>query len=383
MSSILIEHLKSRPIAPIYDALNEKYHLTVLKMLCVIDYHIDISGMYAEIDKMPKLLSQLLTSKNSFASFKYYSYKLPTNVKIENKLLKCKHCELLAPYSTTLEHMAFCHDFHVNVNICVWCEKCDYHQHSLEECYEAYMAKHQFSSTFYPPVIPQFYRMLKRVAKKLRVNITHSQYFKNASNKHLETIPLDEDDDSMSRDIIVFTAKRTSRVLDANELETKFQKAMQYFHINFCHFNDGNINAIPSASRFKNTGNNNASMWNVFGPSSTTNGSTRNFGTDEVTFETNQPSTSFESANSTSQFNVPHSSTSNFYSMTPSPQPQSPIFSEVPSGEQNFSHFIGSVLHNIRDQALRKRAKLEIQSIAFKYCAEDANKQLTEETYFY
>lgn len=156
MNSKLFEHLQNRPIAFILNATNDKYNVIVLKLLSVIDYYIDTSGMYAEFKKMRKLLPQLLTFHDSFASFNYYSYTLPKEVKIENKLLMCKRCELLAPCMTTLEHMAFAHNIHVNVNLCAWCEKCEYQVHgdsSLDKCYEAYLKKHRFSSIVYPAVI--------------------------------------------------------------------------------------------------------------------------------------------------------------------------------------------------------------------------------------
>lgn len=211
-------------------------------------------------------------------------------------------------------------------------------------------------------VIVQFHKMLKNLASELNVKKTHTKLFKNTLKRHAETLELENE--FIDPNVTVFTQRSTKqRQLDVNALEANFQKAMNYFNVDL---NDGNI-------------------WNSFEQPLSPNviASTNNVNLELITepFAINQPSSTYESAHSTTQFNMPHSLSTNYvYSSTPSPQQwaQSTMYSDLPPPEQNFGQFIAAVLSNIRDETVCKRAKLEIQSVAFKYCAEDADKQLME-----
>ena len=109
MNSKILEHLASRPIAPIVDKSTEKSNTKALKVMCILDHGLDVAGLYTEIKATPKLMAQLLNI-HSFASFKYFKYSLVKEAKKDNQILKCKRCELIAPYAVVLEHMAINHD---------------------------------------------------------------------------------------------------------------------------------------------------------------------------------------------------------------------------------------------------------------------------------
>lgn len=211
MDSKMLKHLRSRPVAPIVDASIDKFNNTnALKIMCIIDYELQRSQLYLELEATPKLMKQLLNIY-TFTPFKYFKYNLTKDVNIHGKILKCKNCEIIGPYSTILEHMAICHNIHASAKMCMWCEKMDFKAHnssnSMHQCYENYLKN--FSSIQYPGVIEKFYDLLKKVAAKIRTNIRRSKDFKNTMNAiSSEKIPIDQADDSMSSDILVFKPKK-------------------------------------------------------------------------------------------------------------------------------------------------------------------------------
>lgn len=80
-----------------------------------------------------------------------------------------------------------------------------------------------------------------------------------------------------------------------------------------------------------------------------------------------------------SQFDLPSSSTA-YTSPPPMTLPDfQPLFGMPLQAESTFGSFISSVLNNIRDKQLKKRAKLEIQQVIFKYSSQDVSMQMTEQ----
>lgn len=365
----MLEHLKGRPIAPILETSNEKFNSRALKMMCVLDHELEQSGLYLEMATMPKLKLQLLNI-HSFASFKYFKYTLMKEAKIDNKILKCKQCEVIGPYLIVLEHMAINHDFHASAQLCMWCEKVSYQTHSntsnsSDQCYENYLRKQQFSSIEYPAVIVSFYNLLDRMAKKLHARTTRREDFKSAKTESNETIPVDDTDDSMSSKIVVSKQrKRYHKGTDTKQMEKLYQKAMYHFHKDNIHeyvvpkMNVTTSNQpIASGSGLKQLPNFNSPL---------------NIGIDTTRFTMTRPSPQFDSPSSTSQFSTmpPPPTVPEFQAM--------PLFG-IPPPEIGFANFITSVLCNIQDKQLKKRAKLEVQSIIYKYSAEDVNKQITHQ----
>lgn len=369
MYSKMLEHLRGRLIAPILETSNEKFNSRALKMMCILDHELEQSGLYLEMTSMPKLKLQLL-NLHSFASFKYFKYTLMKEAKIDNKILKCKQCEVIGPYLIVLEHMAINHDFHASAQLCMWCEKVDYQTHSntvntLDHCYENYLRKQQFSSTEYPAVIVSFYNLLEGMAKKLRARTIRREDFKSAKTEHNETILVDQSDDSMSSKIVVSKQrKRYHKGTDNRQMEKLYQRAMYHFHKdNIDDYVAPNMNAASSKQPIvSGSGMNQLPNFN----------SPLNIGINTTRFTMTRPSPQFDSPSSTSQFSTmpPPPTVPEFQSM--------PLFG-VPPPEIGFANFISSVLNNIRDKQLKKRAKLEIKSIIYKYSVEDVNKQMTHQ----
>lgn len=350
----MLEHLRNRPIAPVFETSKEKFNSRALKMMCILDHELEQTELYLEMTTMPKLKLQLL-NLHSFASFKYFKYTLMKEAKVENKILKCKQCEVIGPYLIVLEHMAINHDFHVSAQLCMWCEKVGFQAHnntsnSLDQCYESYLGKQQFSSTEYPAVIVSFYNLLEKMAKKLHARTIRREDFKSAKTEKKETLPLDQNDDSMSSKIVVSQQrKRHYKGTDDKQLEKLYKKAM-------CHFYKDNVHEYSASGSGLNQ------LPNVNSP--------MNIDTSRYTMP--RSSSQFDSPSSTSQFSTmpPPPTIPEFQSM--------PLFG-IPPPEIGFGNFISSVLNNIRDKQLKKRAKLEIKSIIYKYSVEDVNNQMTHQ----
>ncbi|XP_055317513.1 uncharacterized protein LOC129576422 [Sitodiplosis mosellana] len=376
MNSKLLEHLSGRPIAPIANVSEEKHNRNALKIMCILDYKLEKSGWYREMSTMKKRLMQLMNI-HSFGTFKYIKYSLAKEAKIHGKVLKCKRCEIIGPYLVVLEHMAINHDMHASAVLCMFCEKDDLQAHntsdSLETCYNTYLDKH-LSGTYFPDGIVKFYDLLKKLARTLGVLSRRSKEFRNILVDSTETIPLEQADDSMSNQIVVsFPKKRTYKDTDSRPMEMLFQEAMIYFHKDHApDYIDDTLSVNATRP--------NQFMPNLFASdlNQSSNIHTRmNNGNDPTTFSMPRSFSRYDSSQMSSPYDLPSSS-----SQFPVPPPLTlpelrpmPLFGISPE-ESHFGNFISSVLNNIQDGPLKKRAKLEIKSIIYKYSAEDVAKQM-------
>ncbi|XP_055299876.1 uncharacterized protein LOC129567244 [Sitodiplosis mosellana] len=382
MNSKMLEHLSGRPIASIVNASSEKYNSNALKMMCILDYQLENSGFYQdkEIVAMPKLMRQLL-NVHSFASFKYIKYR--NAAEVNDKVLKCKYCQLIGPYLVVLELMVINHDFHASAVLCMWCEKDDFETHntskSLDVCYSKYLEK--LSSIHFPAVIVKFYDLLKRLAKALDMKTDRSRYFKNAMFDSLETIPLDQTDDSMSSKIVVsMPRKRKYKDTDLRPMEKLYRKAMTYFYKDQAHDYIDSTLDVNSTSTTQ-------SMFRSFSSSSSSNRKSNvstqmNIGNDSTKFTMPFPFTRHDSPKTPSPFDV-SSSSSQF--VTPPPLAL-PDFQPLPLyGMPTQASCIGksflSALDNIPDEQMKKQATLEIRRIIKEFSAKDLAKQMNEDSH--
>lgn len=371
MNTKLLEHLQSRPIAPIVNGSKETTNLSALKVLCILDHQLEVNELYPEMNEMPKLMGQLLRF-HSFGSFRYIHYKLPKHVNVDDKILKCKQCELIGSYPLMLNHMTINHNIHISAAQCLWCEKATLQNHleenSLDRCYENYLEKQQFSSIKYPNVFEKFYNLLKKIAQKLGVKVARKEDFKNARTvKRFETIRLDQSDDSMSNRIVIYNSQKYPyKYFNVTVLDSMCQDAMKFFHHENAHQFLENIIATNRSS-MTNTLTRQPSISKQSEPNQSTDDDTR-----------------YDPPKSTSFFDMPNLSSMDF-AQTQSSQPQSmPEYPSMsifgaPTYEFGFGHFISSVISNIHDETLKKRAKLEVQQIVFKYSGEDIMKQMSQD----
>ncbi|XP_055299910.1 uncharacterized protein LOC129567266 [Sitodiplosis mosellana] len=379
MNSKMLEHLSGRPIAPIVETWTENSSMISLKIVCILDYKLEKSGLYEKMT--PKLMMQLLNIHPSFDLFKYFKYYLEKEVNIAGRVLKCKCCEMIGPYLMMLEHMAINHNMHASAVLCMWCEKINLQAHntsnSLDMCYENYLKKNKFSTTTFPNVIVQFYDLLKELAKILGVLTKRYKQFKNTLVNKNETISFDQNDDSMSSKIIVSNPKRRKyRDIDLRSMEKLYREAMTYF----CkqqEYIDTTLDA--NATNANQLVSNGAS--DLGSSSGSSSGSIQNsddhtrIGKNSKTFAMPGSSTRCDSPPLLSPFDVP-SSSSQFALPPPLPDLQPmPLFG-VSTQESDFDNFVSFSLRNMQDESLKKRAKMKIQHIIHKYSAKDLSKQM-------
>lgn len=226
------EHLRGRPIAPIFQASTEKESEVALKVMCIIDYFIAKRNMNEAIDTEPKLREQLL-HWSSFENFWYYIYSAPADW-FTTEVLQCKRCEFIGPYLTTLTHMAVNHDLHIGLKKCVWCDRVDFETHVKEntkkECYEMYLAKQQIPNV-HPHVVTEFYDMLKTIAGALRVRTRRSVEYASAGYKSKDYLLGSDSEGEVDQVVLVFNKKRKrTKEIDPFQLKRFFELAMHHFH---------------------------------------------------------------------------------------------------------------------------------------------------------
>lgn len=372
MNSKMLEHLRGRKIAPILNT-SIGSNTTALKMLCILDYEMEKANLYTEILAMPKLLGQLL-SFHSFTQFHYFKYNLP--METDGKVLKCKYCELIGPYLIVLEHMVINHNFHANARLCMWCDKLELEthnvSHTLDQCYGNYLFKSKFATIHYPTVIVKFYDLLRKVAQKLRVRTIRQKSFRNAmDSSSSEMIP--HTDDTIDRNIVVYRPKmcnRTFKNVNDDAMEILYKNAMKNIYkeraVEYIGVNSININPMTADFNTSTSSQSSTARKQV------------NAGNDSIN------STMFQTLgeiDSSLQFDMPSSSASQYTPTASSTFAEIPPWPQfgMPTQESTFAHFITSVLDNIQDEHLKKRAKLEIKQVIFKYSAEDTSKQMTKD----
>lgn len=358
MTSKVLEHLQSRPIASIANVSSEIGNNSALKLICIIDYELEISKLYTEIATVPKLTEQLLNF-HSLGSFKYISYQLPKYL-FGNKLLRCKICQLVGPYVTVLEHMFISHNLHANPKQCMWCErtkiKVHVSQNTLNQCYGNYVDIQQLNNIKYPKVIKTFYRLLKNIARVVDVKISQSESFKNTlTNKASNEL------------VVLISKKENQKEINQSALEKLYQKAMLHFYQENLHeylvFPTNNSDQLEY-------GNKNAYDQN------------QSFICSNLTIEIDPIQVNI--SQSPSHFEFPHqemhfdASETQLQDPPPSINLEATSNSSLEKSSNQFADFIAKTLGYIKNEQLREQTKSEIQSIVFDLLAQDMIKQITE-----
>lgn len=218
-------HLLSRPIAPIFANSKEQDDFEALKLMCMIDFYADNRELFGKINKLnqPKLLGQLI-QLHSFKSFKYYNCHV--NRAIGDRQYQCTFCELIAPYSLVLTHMAIVHDTHVSVKTCAYCKRESVVKHNengtLDKCYADYLKKYNVDQIDDESVqvIIDFYKLLKDIAELLNVLISRNENMDGIGYPRIEQIK--RKIPQFPTTFKVLTPKRSSKKMDKNKLDEHF-----------------------------------------------------------------------------------------------------------------------------------------------------------------
>lgn len=364
MNLKVLDHLQSRPIAIVSNVLTENGNSSALKLICVLDYELEMTKLYTEIAAIPNLSEQLLKF-HSFAKFKYFSYKLPKYL-FGNKLLRCKFCRLVGPYVTMLEHMAISHNWHADTKLCMWCEKTKFKVHvsqnTLNQCYGLYEENQQLDNIKCPKVIKTFYDLLKKLAKRLHVKISRSDTFRSKLKRK----------NNIGNEMVVLISKHEiQKEMNLSVLETLYQTAMVHFYREEIHAYLVFDTQVKNNSQLEDDKRDSAG----FDQNSIQSNLTIEI--DPAQVDMSQSPSRFQSPHSTMHFDTP----SPQLEVTPSSQSNKQHKSslEVSSGEK-FTNFIASALGHIKNDQLKEQAKSEIQSIVFDLLAQDMVKQMIKKS---
>lgn len=393
MSAKILEHLMSRPIASIVSSSQEKTNVIALKLMCIVDYQLEIANMYPEITAIPTLAHQLLAF-HSYASFKYLKYKLPEYF-AGKKMLKCKHCELFGPYLLVLTHMNISHNFHTNGKLCMWCERMKLNSHasqnSLNQCYDKYIQSQQLCDAKYPKVFKKFYRLLHSLAKYLRVNITYTEKITNSHasvnrKQHTGHYLMDSNAtvnppehqrqnkiDCIALNVLYgksmthfYGEKAQEYVSRLDHLKITISLYTRYMCINYFFYS-----FLLIISRYMCSDD-------IQTEQNTFDEVQRNSPSHEFVVEVDPAQVNI--ALSPSRFETPNSTTqfqSFSHTMQNSGAPKTET-THTPIAPDSFAEFITSTLKNIEDKQLRQQAMLEIQSTVTFYWAKDIGLEISE-----
>lgn len=191
-STAIAIHLSKRPFAMILEQSSEKTNSIALQLMCIIDYYMEESHLYARIAriKCPKLLMQLMKF-HTFAAFKYYDYR--ASRKIGDKILRCKFCDLVGLYPLILTHMAVNHNAHIGLKSCAYCNRDELKMHfsngSFDHCYEHYIRKHQvIKNDEICEIVTTYYGLIKGIAEKLNICTVRNHAYAGTGYTSIEKI---------------------------------------------------------------------------------------------------------------------------------------------------------------------------------------------------
>lgn len=237
----LQEYLKSQPIAPVFEALqdDEKNNEIALKFMFIVNYMGLQTGLYQRIygSNQPKLLHQLL-GFHSYKLFTYYQYV--SSGTFLGKDLQCKigGCQFFGPYMTTLTHMAVNHDKHSSSKMCAYCcrikLKAHFDDDSFQRCYEKYLQRDDIldmgtEATAMDEIVTNFYKNLKICAESVGVCCTRPLHRFNGKGKMVNHA---RGGDSANRRIIIFKHASKPKAFDTDKLNQEFSKAMDALYGN-------------------------------------------------------------------------------------------------------------------------------------------------------
>lgn len=358
----IIDHLRSRPIAPLL-------HHTVceneiaLKVMCILDYLLQQKQLYVEILCQPKLLRQLLGFE-SYANFHYFEYKL--NFPFNPWLLACKCCEFRGAYIDTLEHMALAHGRHESAELCHWCSKTPIRTHieqsTYAACYDAYLRSNQVSDAdaLKPliTVVNRVFAQIRYMATKLGVKTLRRDNYQARQKMVKDKIENNAGDDAdISNEILVTkTPKLVVKTIQLDQLEKLFGEAMNHFNV-----------AIPNAPTNVLYA---PSMGSVYGGSGSAEASNSFDAFESYNQQRQQPIHRMQS-NQHHHYRQPQQQQQR--QQLPAPVPWMP---PIPPDVINVSNLMVSALRNIRNDSIRKQALIDIQQSILKYLADDLNAQM-------
>lgn len=238
----LMEHLLTRPIAPMLEHLGEteKNDEIALKFMCVVDYDVTRKSLYERISdtKFPKLFNELL-GFHSYKSFQYYDYV--GNNHFSGKFLQCKfaQCQFFGPYTLVLTHMAINHNMHYGFKLCAYCCRVELKMHladgSFQRCHEQYLQRTDISDKVFEvgavcAIIADFYDVMKECAKKFGV-YTKRQLHNYAGKGYGTAEQLKKRyGGDISRETIVFHPKLNGKSISIDKLKHEFNNVMIAFY---------------------------------------------------------------------------------------------------------------------------------------------------------
>lgn len=235
----IVEHLRGRPIAEIFEQSNEKDNIVALKLMCILDFYMEHLNFYAKIEATNPNLLGLLLQFSSFASFKYYDYVVPKA--IGTRVLRCKFCDLVGSYALILTHMALNHNAHIGIKTCLYCQRVELEKHfvenSLDQCYQKYIQRSEWNDQKLGvnvlEIVANFYLMLRKLSKKFDAcSIRHKQYT-GLGYKAVEKLTHNYGDDFPNECMVFKQPKARKNLKDVSTsigLDIEFNRAMNHFY---------------------------------------------------------------------------------------------------------------------------------------------------------
>lgn len=240
MLDALKEHVSKREIAPLMRKLEEKNEQNsqkALKFLSVLDFEIEKKLLYNVMKRLKcqaKLLP-LLLSFTTYDDFKFYFYQ-PTRelaIIISDRILKCKFCPLVGPYTCILSHMAISHNTHVGCTKCAYCKGKKItgdSTHSIESCYQRYLKIEEINEIDAKmemvPFVKEFFLMLKDLSVKLGVLIKRNDYYAGQGYPKREV----ETPDTEVNTVAVFKNKVNPKKINERVLDKMFTSMCQHIY---------------------------------------------------------------------------------------------------------------------------------------------------------
>lgn len=404
----VIQHLHSRPIKPIFDLCMSNENEIGLKVMCILDYYLEKSRLYEGISAHPKLLPQLLRF-NSFSNFHFFEFVV--NFPLNQWLLRCKayKCEFIGPYKNTLEHMVLCHGRSESAELCQWCDSVKIRDHielsTHRQCYDRYLREKKINekeAERASPTIKVVYEQVRMIASRLGVLTRRRGTYQAKKRTEREYIAAQDDemanenlndnddtDDGLSNEIYVTkTRGYTLKTINLARLDEQFHQAMRHFGIVFPTTSNGHGQAHEQVNQQYAASQNSDS-----GTSVPFDGFESYMQESDDHLSTPPPPSSFLQMNY--QPKIHHKNPAMQHQRQQKPQQQRqrsqqskqqpphsvfPPWTATTSPEiLNVAQFMISAVQNMRDEANRKQALLDIQQVVLQHSAKDLRSQLPDQ----
>lgn len=356
MHQEIINHLSSRPFAPILQhQLSLGENTIALKLMCIIDYLLEMKQLYPEILSQPKFLEQLLRFKN-FEHFHYYEYRF-SDFPFGDWMLACQCCEFIAPYKYTLEHMVLSHGRHLSAELCHWCGQNELREHTqfdtLSQCFHNYYFNKlgSYAGAQHSGLIKNVFAQFRYLATKLGVKTLRNTSYrasKSTAKEVLATGSNDADTDIAQEIYVTKTPIRVNKTMKMDQLDALFQKAIHHFRINV-----RNIQHLPFDQQ-SITSNTCASFDNYT--------TTRDIHTVPLMQSPTQIPRNPDVQQTMSSLRL----------VSPPAAAHDVQSLEI----MNLASFLTSALQNMRSDTIRKKALIHIQQSILQYASEDLQSQI-------